>query len=156
VYTGSMPSDSPHNPEQTRVLSYASGLHLPAQGEGEALDCYRAGELLLAFNGCTLPERCLLCGNAGAGLPVKLSFTWDSSFTVTRISTLQLRQQAYVHAYLCAAHRGRWSRARRNGGIGIAAGVAAMGAGMALGMLSENADVPRWTPLAIGLVIGGF
>jgi hypothetical protein len=139
------------------LLGYASGIHPPAKAETSDPTMYsREGESLVAFHGSTLPPRCVLCGGDGFRMPIKLTFTWDSSFKVTSISTLQLRQQAYVHAYLCAIHRARWTSARYLGGLGILSSVALMMAGSTLAVISENSAMPSWTPLGIGLTIVGF
>jgi hypothetical protein len=150
-----MPEGSSNSPpEQARLLGYASGLHPPASAD--ETDCQRAGDSLVASHGSTLPARCILCGAEGRDPPIKLTFTWDSSFTVTRQSSLQLREKAYVQAYLCQDHRSRWSRARRVGGIAAGVCLCIMVAGMGMAVWSENVDVPHWTPLAITTILTGF
>jgi hypothetical protein len=135
------------------LLGYASGIHYPGQSGGEA---YRDGNMLICSNGTTLPPRCVLCGRQGAGAPIRLTLTWDSSFRLTHISTLQLRQTANVYAFLCPQHRKVWSHARTIGGIGVIGGVSVMFAGMTLGIWSESSDIPVYTPLGIALTIAGF
>jgi len=139
------------------MLGYASGIHPPPPGSAADPSLFsREQDSLVAFHGSTLPPRCVLCGNDGAHQPIKLTFTWDSSFTVTRISTLQLRQQAYVHAYLCTIHHSRWRAARRVGSWGIAGSVGLMFAGSGLAVISESSEMPSYTPLGIGITIAGF
>jgi hypothetical protein len=117
---------------------------------------FRDGDAIICQNGTTLPQRCILCGGAGCGAPIRLTLTWDSSFRLTRVSTLELRKKATVYAYLCARHRQIWSRARVYGGIGALAGAVLMAAGLALDLWSENLDIPDYTPQAIGMTIAGF
>jgi hypothetical protein len=141
----------------TPMLAYASGIHPPVDAKTADPGLFtRDASALVAFHGSTLPQRCVLCGKDGAHQPIKLTFSWDSSFKVTRISTLQLRQEAYVHAYLCVVHHGRWTSARRAGACGIALGVLLMLAGSALAVISESSDMPSYTPLGIALTLAGF
>jgi hypothetical protein len=150
----------PHFPQETPpgsanagpLLGYASGIHLP----DDSGDAYRQGPTLICSNGITLPPRCILCGQPGAGAPIRLTLTWDASFHLTHVSTLELRKQASVHAFLCRRHRSIWSHARSIGGIGVILGVSTMFFGMALGIYSESSDIPVYTPLGIGLTIAGF
>jgi hypothetical protein len=137
------------------LLPYASGIHYPVAPDAPG-EAFRDGPTVICLNGTTLPPRCILCGGAGAGSPIHLTLTWDSSFRLTRISTLELRKKACVHAFLCVRHRLTWSRARVFGGMGVAAGVSLMGAGMALGIWSESSDIPVYTPVGIMLTIAGF
>jgi len=145
------PADAPP------LLPYASGVHYPVEpGSAAGGEVFREGSTIICLNGTTLPARCILCGGEGAGAPIRLTVTWDSSFRLTRVSTLELRQKAFVHAFLCARHRLIWSRARLFGGLGALAGIAFMGAGMALGVLSESSNIPVYTPHGIALTIAGF
>jgi hypothetical protein len=112
--------------------------------------------MLICLNGTTLPQRCVICGDPGAGAAIRLTLTWDSSFRLTHVSTLELRKKANVYAFLCAPHRRIWSHARSIGGVGAIAGVSVMAAGAALGAWSEARDNPEYTPLGIELMIAGF
>ena len=152
-----MSDDATPPPDAAPLLPYASGMHYPAE-PGSSADgaVFREGPIIICLNGTTLPARCILCGDHGAGTPIRLTVTWDSSFRLTRVSTLELRQKASVHACLCARHRLIWSRARLFGGIGAAAGAAVMGAGLALSVWSESSDIPVYTPYGIALTIAGF
>jgi hypothetical protein len=137
------------------LLGYASGIHYPAERE-TAGEAYRDGGMLICLNGTTLPPRCVLCGDPGAGAAIRLTLTWDSSFRLTHVSTLELRKKANVYAFLCAPHRRVWSRARLIGGIGASAGLSIMAAGAVLGIWSEGTDNPIYTPLGIEMMIAGF
>ena len=137
------------------LLGYASALHVPAAaGEGEAY--WDGGSTLVVRNGTTLVPRCVLCGEPGSEPAIRLTLTWDSSFHMTRTTTLEMRQQANVQAYLCRRHHRRWSRARRWGGLGAVVALVVMFAGLALAVKSENSDVPAYTSLGIDLMIGAF
>ena len=119
-------------------------------------EIFRDDDLLIVCNDVTLPERCILCGDPAKSRAIRLAFTWDTSFTVTHQSTLELREKAAIHAHLCARHYGRWYMGRMAGGAGAVAGFALIAAGMALAVISESSDVPAYTPLGIGLAIAGF
>jgi hypothetical protein len=88
--------------------------------------------------------------------PVRLTFTWDESFTVTRKSTLKMRRQGTVHAYLCELHWRRWLLGRVGGVVGVALSVLLMAVGMTIAAISESQDVPLYTPQGIGVAILGF
>jgi len=141
------------------LLGYASGLHVPAGagdpgGGGEAYSD-AAGTLVVRY-GTTLLERCVLCGDPAEGAAIRLTLTWDSTFRMTTRSTLELRKQANVYAFLCRRHRTKWSGARFWGGVGSVSSLAVLTAGLATGVLSESSDIPEYTPLGIALVIAGF
>ena len=139
------------------MLPYASGIHPAIRAEvKDPTIVVRSGDDLVAFHGSTLPPRCVLCGADGFRKHIKLTFSWDASFTMTKVSTLQLRQQAYVHAYLCAIHRARWASARWLGGLGIALAACVIACGGVIAALSEWSTMPLWTPLAIAITISGF
>jgi hypothetical protein len=137
------------------LLGYASGVHYPVKPD-EAGEAFRDGDMLICLNGTTLPPRCVLCGEPGMGTAIRLTLTWDSSFRLTHVSTLELRKKAVVFAFLCSAHRRIWSRARRIGGIGALAGVLTMVAGAIIGIWSESTDIPLYTPLGIEFMLAGF
>jgi hypothetical protein len=137
------------------LLGYASGVHYPVAA-GAGGEAYREGSTVICSNGTILPARCILCGDPGAGAPIRLTLTWDASFRLTHVSTLELRKQACVYAFLCVRHRRIWSRARSIGGVGVIAGVSVMLGGMSLGIWSESSDIPLYTPLGIELTIAGF
>ncbi len=137
------------------LLGYASGYH-PAADAAEAPIAFRQGARLIAFNGTTLPSHCVLCGEVAAGEAIRLMLTWDESFKVTRVSTLELRRKAVVFAFLCAGHRWRWAAARRRGGIAIGASLALMGVGGVVAILSESSDVPWYTQDGIAAMVAGF
>jgi hypothetical protein len=146
-----------HEPSSSHqpLLPYASALDVPTGVEiGEAY--WDGGSTLVVHNGATLVDRCILCGNPGSGTPIRLTLTWDSSFHRTSRSTLELRKQAIVYAFLCPAHRTRWARARRWGGLGAVAGLAVMAGGLSLYFWSENSDIPAYTLYGIALTIAGF
>ena len=155
------PPDAPQEPPGGSVnaasplLTYASGIHDPLASDAPG-EAYRDGPMLICANGTTLPPRCILCGQQGAGAPIRLTLTWDSSFHLTHLSTLELRKQASLRAFLCPRHRRIWSHARSIGGVGVIAGVSLMFAGLALGIYSESSDIPVYTPLGIALTIAGF
>jgi hypothetical protein len=152
-----MSDDAPPPSEPPPLLPYASGVHYPVEPGGTAPDgAFREDTTIICLNGTTLPARCILCGAEGAGTPIRLTLTWDSSFRRTYVSTLELRKQATVYAFLCARHRQIWTRARIFGGLGATAGVAIMAAGLALDMWSENLDVPDYTSPAIVITLVGF
>jgi hypothetical protein len=139
-------------PSAPAPLPYASPTPLARLG-----DLFRDGHLLLARDGATFPPRCILCGRDSApSRPIPLTFTWDASFTVTRQSTLELRQKAAVRAFLCPHHRARWQAGRLAGIAGIALALALMAAGMTVSVFSESSDIPRYTPVGIGLTLAGF
>jgi hypothetical protein len=137
------------------LLGYASGIHYPVAADtpGEA---FREGPTLICANGITLPPRCVLCGQPGAGAAIRLTLTWDSTFRITRQSTLELRKKASVHAFLCAKHRQKWARARSIGGIGFVIALSLMFAGSTLAVWSESSDIPLYTPHGLALTIIGF
>ena len=137
------------------LLGYASGLH-PAADSASAPIAFRQGSRLIAFNGTTLPGHCIRCGEEGAGEPIRLTLTWDESFKVTQVSTLELRRKAIVFAFLCTTHRWRWAAARRRGGIAIAGSLALMAVGGAAAMLSDSSDIPWYTEYGIGVMVAGF
>jgi hypothetical protein len=156
------PQDSPPAPSDPSppsspcpLLGYASGVHFPVENPNDGA-AFRDGTLLIALNGTTLPQRCVLCGGISHSAPVRLAFTWDSSFRVSSTSTLELRKTAFMFAYLCQQHRAVWSRARRYGGIGAIFGLVVMCAGMTLSVLSESSVVPSYTAIGISLTIAGF
>ncbi|HVX83293.1 MAG TPA: hypothetical protein VH253_00605 [Phycisphaerae bacterium] len=134
-------------------LSYASPVPLARFGE-----VFRDGGLLLARHNTTLPARCVLCnGEAAAGKePVRLVFTWDPSFRVTRESTLHLRQTAVVRAHLCAAHWRTWRTGRVVGIVGTCvSGVIVIGAAV-VAAVSDSSAVPTYVPEALGVMLAGF
>jgi hypothetical protein len=137
------------------LLGYASGIHYPVES-GAAGEAFRVGATLICLDGTTLPPRCILCGDPGAGAPIRLTLTWDSSFRLTHVSTLELRKKAHVCAFLCARQRQIWSHARFIGLVGVVAGVSVMIAGIAVGVWSDGSDIPAYTPLGIELMIAGF
>jgi hypothetical protein len=151
------PSPAPNNSANAPapLLPYASGIHPPLSPDtpGEA---FRDGPTLICANGISLPPRCVLCNQPAAGNPIRLTLTWDSTFHLTRHSTLELRKQASVHAFLCNHHRKKWARARSLGAIGFLAAVSLMFAGLALSVWSESADIPLYTPHGMALTIVGF
>ena len=137
------------------LLRYASPLH-PANSPDGPSDALCDGTTLIVLEGITLPQRCVLCGDPSARGSIRLSFTWDSSFHLTRQSSLQLRRKAIIHAYLCALHRARWARGRLGGIAGMALSVAIMVLGIAIATISENSDIPLYTPLGVSVTIAGF
>jgi hypothetical protein len=149
------PPQSPDSSGGTPLLGYATGFH-PAADPAATPIAFRQGVQLIAFNGTTLPSCCVLCGEPGIGPPIRLKLTWDESFKVTGISTLKLRQQALVFAFLCSLHRARWSNGIRRGGWGIGLSLLLMGIGGALAVFSENSDLPAYTEHGILLMIAGF
>jgi hypothetical protein len=141
------------------LLSYASGSHFPIsfpQSADTPDEVFRDGPTLICTNGITLPPRCVLCGDEGAGPPIRLTLAWDSSFHITRQSTLEMGKQASVYAFLCPRHRRKWSRARSIGGIGLTVSVLAMFAGMALAVYSENSPIPFYTSQGLAITIVSF
>ncbi len=132
-------------------LPYASSIPLAIQGE-----LFRAGPLLVARNHALLPPRCVLCGEAPAGDPLTLQFTWDPTFRVTRMMTLQVRQEGDVRAFLCGPHLARYHRRRRIGIAGMVLAGLIMLAGIVVAITSELSDVPRYTPQGIGILFAGF
>lgn len=149
------PPQSPDSSADTPLLGYATGYH-PAADPAATPIAFRQGIQLIAFNGTTLPSCCVLCGEPGIGPPIRLKLTWDESFKVTAISTLKLRQQALVFAFLCTIHRTRWSNGVRRGAWGIGLSLLVMGIGGALAVFSENSDLPAYTEHGILLMIAGF
>jgi len=151
-------SSDPSAPSEQPLLGYAPGVPRELQGEIPLRDA----ELLVAFNGTTLPAACVLCGKQSSETPVKLVFTWDASFTwdksshAKRAIRLQLRQKAFVMAFLCADHKKRWQRSRKMSALGIAASVTAISAGMTLAIISQATDSPEWIPTAIWMMVGGL
>jgi hypothetical protein len=137
------------------LLSYATGIHYPLSADTPG-EVYRDGSTLICSNGITLPQRCVLCGEQGAGAPIRITVTWDTSFHITHESTLEMRKQASVHAFLCQKHRRRWARARSIGGIGLTVSALAMFAGMVLAVYSENSAIPFYTSQALTITIVGF
>ena len=149
-----MPPDASSADAPTRtapLLPYAAPLPQVSAGE-----IFRQEECLVVPTGVTLPARCILCGGEGADGPVNLTFTWDDSFRVTKLSTLQLGRKGKIRAYLCVTHRRRWRSARFYGSLAAAASALIMLAGIVMGLLSENATVPFYTPHAIAVVLTGF
>jgi hypothetical protein len=144
------PEDSGDGP-----LNYATGYHPAADSAGAPI-AFRQGARLIAFNGTTLPAHCILCGSQGAGAAIRLTLTWDESFKVTKVSTLELRRKAIVFAFLCERHRWRWAAARRRGGIAIFGSLSLMAAGAAAAILSDSSDVPWYTQYGISAMIAGF
>src|SRR5437867_880006 len=96
-------AEPPTRPGTAPLLPYAALLPQVSVGE-----IFRQGDCLVVPTGVTLPAHCILCGTEGAGNPVSLSFTWDDSFRMTRLSTLQLGRKGRIRAYLCVCHRRRW------------------------------------------------
>jgi hypothetical protein len=135
------------------LLNYAPPT--PAPPEAPLL---REGNLLLAREGTQLPRACILCGEPAIDRPLRLNFTWDSSFHRVhhQKTTLELRKSATVRAYLCASHHRRWLAGRLVGAAGMVVSTLVMVSGIALAAISENADVPRWTTLGVSLLIAGF
>ena len=82
-----MSDDATPPPDAAPLLPYASGMHYPAE-PGSSADgaVFREGPIIICLNGTTLPARCILCGDHGAGTPIRLTVTWDSSFRLTRVS----------------------------------------------------------------------
>jgi hypothetical protein len=150
-----LPNDNHSADASAPLLAYASGLHPPLASDADG-EIYRQGPTLIVANGSTLPPRCILCGEPGAGPPIRLTLTWDSSFRLTFHSTLELRTKASVHAFLCPGHRQTWARARSIGGIGFLAAVSLMFGGIGLSILSESSTIPRYTPLGLAITIAGF
>src|SRR5271154_1719967 len=92
-------SDAPA-PAPAPLLGYATPLPLARAGV-----LFRDGEMLVARDGTELPMFCVLCGEAAIGKMLRLKFTWDASFQVTRQkSTLELRKSGTVQAHLCSRH----------------------------------------------------
>jgi hypothetical protein len=114
--------------------------------------------LLLARHDTTLPARCVLCnGEAAMGQrPVKLTFTWDPSFRVTRESTLHLRQTVVVRAHLCASHLRRWRTGRVVGIVGSCVSGAIIIAAATVAAVSDASAVPTYVPVALGVMLAGF
>ena len=134
------------------TLGYASPTPLAPAG-----DLFRDGQLLVVRNGRALPERCVLCaGPAAEAPPLTLRFTWDPSFRITRVFTLQMRRQGQVGARLCAKHLARYRRHRLIGLIGMGISCVAMLASGVVALASESSDVPRFTPHGIAGIIAGF
>jgi hypothetical protein len=136
------------------TLGYANPMPLAPLGE-----LFRDGPRIVVRNGAALPGRCILCGADAATPPtppVALSFTWDPSFRITRVLTLQLRQHGHIDAHLCGGHLARYRRYRRFGGAGMIAATVIMLGGLALALVSELSDVPRYTPLGIAALFTGF
>lgn len=154
--------ESPREQERPPLLGYASALRSGTAGGagGGAADVaaiFRQGQTLIAADGALLPARCILCGDEAAREPLRLTFSWDASFQVTReSSSLQLRRKAFVLAPLCASHRRQWHRGRLTGITGILCCTAIMIAGIVLAALSENSQVPLHVTQGIWIVIAGF
>jgi hypothetical protein len=115
------------------------------------------GKLLVARDAVELPALCVICGNEGSGHGIRLAFTWDDSFRVTtQKSTLELRQSGSVIVHLCGPHRRQWLAGRVVGAGGMITSAIVMLAGLALAVVSESSDVPRWTGTGIELLLAGF
>src|SRR5579884_3319510 len=101
-----MPADDSQNQpsDAPPLLGYASPTPLARAG-----DLFRDGPLLIARDGIELPDRCILCGQTAPTRPLRLTFSWDSSFQRTRQkSTLELRRSGTVRVHLCPAHHRKW------------------------------------------------
>lgn len=133
------------------TLGYANPMPLAPLGE-----LFRDGPRIAIRNGAALPKRCILCGADAPTPAVALSFTWDPSFRITRVLTLQLRQHGHVDAHLCGGHLARYRRYRHLGGAGMIAAMVIMLGGLAMALVSELSDVPRYTPLGIAALFTGF
>lgn len=115
------------------------------------------GKLLVARDGVELPAVCVICGAEGTGGGIRLVFTWDDSFHVTKQkSTLELRRSGSVVAHLCGPHRRQWLAGRVVGAGGMIASGTLMLAGLTLAVVSESSDVPRWTGTGIEALLAGF
>jgi hypothetical protein len=137
--------------ENPPLLPYASPA--PIAGEG---DIFRDGPTLVARAPITLIPFCLLCGAPADDGLVRLRFTWDPSFRVTRRSTLQIRAAATLRAHLCPGHYRGWRFGRIIGTCGMFFSVLLMVVSLAIGIWSESSDVPRFTSSAIGALMVGF
>lgn len=134
-------------------LAYASPWPLAQAGT-----LFRHGELLVARTGMTLPDQCILCGRERAAAPpVKLAFTWDSSFRITRQkSTLELRRTGTLFVHLCTYHRRRYRRGFFIGMTGISAGCAMLIASAFFAGYSDLSTDPTYTPIGIAGMLAGF
>ena len=155
-----MPADGP-SPQNDPLLTYASGPRRAGSPSSAADladpgEIYRFGDTLVATDGATLPPRCILCGEGAFGPPLPLSFSWDTSFRVTKASTLQMARKARIFARLCKAHRQRWNRGRIVGVTGAMVGALLTILGVVMAALSEASQVPLYASDGIDLVIAGF
>jgi hypothetical protein len=119
-------------------------------------DVFRNGDVLIVRDGITLRDACILCGKAGAGQPLRLKFSWDSSFQVAKSSTLELRRAGMVRASMCEMHLGRWRSGRIMGAVGMGASAVLMAASAIVAVVSESSTVPLYTPHAIAILLVGF
>lgn len=143
------------------LLAYASGPRRAGAATSAADpahpgETYRLGETLVATDGASLPPRCVLCAGDAFGPPLRLSFSWDTSFRITKASTLQMARKARLFARLCKSHRRRWSRGRAVGIIGAIASSALTIAGVLIAASSEASQIPLYATDGIDLVIAGF
>jgi hypothetical protein len=134
------------------TLPYANPTPLAAHGE-----IFRDGDLLIVRDGITLPARCLLCGAPASPNIITLKFSWDPSFKVSHAaSTLQLRRAASFRAYLCPGHFSAWRTGRIIGIIGMITSALIMLASTVVAIISESADIPRYSPHALVALLVGF
>jgi hypothetical protein len=138
--------------EHAPLLGYATPLPLARAGV-----LFRDGKIAVARDGSELPALCVLCGEEAMGKTLRLTFTWDASFQVTRQkSTLELRKSGTVQAHLCSRHYRRWAAGRIIGVGGMILSGIVMTGGIVLAAVSENSDVPRWSGVGIGALMLGF
>jgi hypothetical protein len=147
-----LPGQSVERGGEDRALAYET----PGVRERRGV-LFREGEVVVVRDGTELPAVCVVCGENGSGHGVKLVFTWDASFQVTREkSTLALRRVGSVVAHLCGRHRRRWVVGRVVGVGGMILSGMVMGVGIGMAVVSESSDVPRWTGAGIEVLMAGF
>ena len=123
-------------------------------------DIFRDSAPLIARDTTTLPPRCILCWPPPPPpprtSPSRSNSPGPNPSQSPSGSTLQLLLKASIRAFLCAAHRTKWVSGRILGIGGIVISLALMAAGLVISIISESSDVPRDTPLGIGLTVAGF
>jgi hypothetical protein len=139
------------NPYAPPIASPANPA-IAAMAVGAGSEIYRDGELIVARDGASFPDRCVRCNDSAGGFRVKKTFYWHPpswyllvllSVLIYAVVAMVVRKKASFELALCPQHRKR----RRNLiGIGLALPVLAL----VVVILSEG------DPASVYFLIMGF